>query len=84
MDRTLNVAFSAYLDHDEDGLGPKETLIFNQILLHEGNGYNNYTGVFTVPITGVYSFTFFIGKNTTNLTLHRYSIQRRVVWKVLV
>ena len=62
LDSTVNVAFSAYLDHDENNLGAKETLVFNQILLNEGNSYNKYTGSFTAPTAGVYSFTFFIGK----------------------
>ena len=62
----MNVAFSAYLDHDGNSIGDKQPIVFNQILLNEGNDYNKYSGVFTARIPGVYSFTYFIGKRAVN------------------
>ncbi|KAK3577807.1 hypothetical protein CHS0354_024851 [Potamilus streckersoni] len=52
------IAFTAYLDHAIHDLGPNQALKFNQILLNEGHGYNQFTGVFTVPIGGIYIFSF--------------------------
>ncbi|KAL3870859.1 hypothetical protein ACJMK2_038894 [Sinanodonta woodiana] len=52
------IAFSSYLDHNVASLAPNESLKYNQILLNEGNFYNKTTGVFTVPITGIYIFAW--------------------------
>ncbi|KAL3870860.1 hypothetical protein ACJMK2_038895 [Sinanodonta woodiana] len=52
------IAFTAYLDHAIHDLGPNQALKFNQILLNEGHGYSQFTGVFTVPIGGIYIFSF--------------------------
>ena len=56
------IAFTAYLDHDLNNLGTDQVLPFNKVLLNDGQGYNNYTGTFVAPVSGVYSFTYFIGR----------------------
>ncbi|XP_032442523.1 uncharacterized protein LOC116735042 [Xiphophorus hellerii] len=33
-------------------------VIFNQVLVNQGSGYDNNTGVFTVPLDGIYQFVF--------------------------
>jgi len=53
-----NVAFTAYLDHDVASIQQTETVKFNMVHLNDGNGYNTYSGVFTVPVSGVYLFTY--------------------------
>ena len=55
---TGEIAFSAYLSHDIPHLAPGHTLKCDQIIINDGNAYSPYTGVFTVPTTGVYLLTF--------------------------
>ncbi|XP_045203632.2 uncharacterized protein LOC123556753 [Mercenaria mercenaria] len=52
------VAFSAYLKHDLSNLGPGHTIQYGATVLNEGNALNVHTGIFTVPVSGVYFFSF--------------------------
>ena len=56
------VAFSAYLSKPTHYVSG-HTVKFDQVLTNYGNGYNKYTGVFSVPTTGVYLLTFSIAIN---------------------
>ena len=68
--RSVNhVAFSAYLSHRLKNLSIGHVLKLDQISLNEGNGYNKYTGVFTVPVSGVYLLTYSIEAHTTDHAL---------------
>ncbi|KAL3882724.1 hypothetical protein ACJMK2_029036 [Sinanodonta woodiana] len=43
-----------------NGLGPiheREIVLFDTVLLNEGNGFNKQTGIFTCPLSGIYFFT---------------------------
>ena len=60
------VAFSAYLDHVIYHMGSGHTIKCNQVLLNDGNHYNTFTGIFTVPWTGVYLLTFNFGVEHIN------------------
>jgi hypothetical protein len=40
-----------------DHLGFYKNIVFDSIVTNIGNGYNNYQGVFTAPISGLYLFT---------------------------
>ena len=55
------IAFSAYLDHRVYHLKNMSTIKCNQMILNDGNHYNTFTGIFTVPETGVYLLTFSFG-----------------------
>ena len=55
------IAFSAYLDHRVYHLKNMSTIKCNQVILNDGNHYNTFTGIFTVPETGVYLLTFSFG-----------------------
>ncbi|KAM6966003.1 complement C1q tumor necrosis factor-related protein 3-like [Tautogolabrus adspersus] len=33
-------------------------IIFNEVVLNQGSGYNNETGRFTAPVAGIYQFVF--------------------------
>ena len=39
-------------------------VVFDRVLLNDGQGYNNYTGAFTAPLSGVYQFSFFFDSHT--------------------
>ena len=39
------------------GDGTIYTVIFDTIVKNQGSGYNNSTGIFTAPVTGIYVFT---------------------------
>ena len=52
------MAFSAYLDATTS-LSTKT--VFNRVLINEHQAYDQSTGVFTCPISGVYMFSFVAG-----------------------
>ena len=54
------IAFTAYLDKTVSHLGIDQPIPFNKVLLNDGNSFNNFTGMFRCPVTGVYLFTFWI------------------------
>ncbi|XP_048735287.2 uncharacterized protein LOC125650808 [Ostrea edulis] len=53
-------AFYAYMSHDEPNPGPHHTLIFDVPVTNLGNGYNHFSGTFSVPSSGVYVFSWTI------------------------
>nr|XP_011453844.2 complement C1q-like protein 2 [Crassostrea gigas] len=53
------IAFHAYLSKDSSGpLGAHHILQFDVVPLNRGNGYNVFDGIFIVPATGTYVFTW--------------------------
>lgn len=54
------VAFYAYMSHTESNPGPHHTIIFDVPVTNLGNGYNHFSGIFTVPTSGVYVFSWTI------------------------
>ncbi|XP_053390687.1 complement C1q-like protein 3 [Mercenaria mercenaria] len=52
------VAFSAFVDHNIYHLGVDQPIPYNNIITNIGNGFSQYTHVFTCPVTGLYMFTF--------------------------
>ncbi|KAL3882728.1 hypothetical protein ACJMK2_029040 [Sinanodonta woodiana] len=68
--RTNQIAFCATIAN-LNGLGPihaREIVLFDTVLLNEGNGFNKQTGVFTCPLSGIYFFTGSV------LTLHEHQL----------
>lgn len=41
-------------------MGKDQIVQFQNVLLNDGNGYNKFTGIFTVPRSGVYMLIFFV------------------------
>ena len=72
---TGGIAFSAYLSHDILHLALGHTIKCDQIIINDGNAYSQYTGVFTVPVTGVYLLTF----NFDVWNVHRFEWIKLVV-----
>lgn len=56
------VAFNVYNPLDSS-LDTNQIVIFQNILLNEGNGYDNVIGTFTAPATGLYYFTAHVCNN---------------------
>ncbi|XP_063435873.1 uncharacterized protein LOC134716796 [Mytilus trossulus] len=54
------VAFYAVLSHDENAPSAHHTLVFDNAKTNVQGAYNQYSGIFTAPIAGVYVFTFSI------------------------
>ncbi|XP_053385074.1 uncharacterized protein LOC128550297 [Mercenaria mercenaria] len=65
---TDHVAFSTFLGHWVR-LDVGRIIKCNQILTNDGNGYNKFTGIFTVPITGTYFFTFSVCLHHTKVSV---------------
>ena len=63
-----HVAFSAYLSHNIAHLALGHTIKCDQIIINDANAYSHYTGVFTVPRSGVYLLTYTFDVNHD----HRY------------
>ena len=49
-------AFYVHLTHSEKNLSPHHVLVYDYVGTNVGNGYNKFTGVFSVPKTGTYVF----------------------------
>ena len=56
------MAFTAFLDHTVSNVQTDQTIVFNQVILNEGGGYDQRVGIFTCPKTGLYLVSFFFGK----------------------
>jgi hypothetical protein len=54
------IAFYAYMSHTEVSPGPHHTIIFDVPVTNSGNSYNKFNGMFSVPSSGVYVFTWTI------------------------
>lgn len=80
---TGRVAFSAQLTHTITNLGSGQAIIFDQKITDFGNNYDNSDGIFTVPVSGYYVFTWtfgVVGDNdlATALVVHGRKISNSV------
>ncbi|CAG2210982.1 unnamed protein product [Mytilus edulis] len=53
-------AFYAYMSQHEPSPSAHHTLIFDTVVTNENNGYHPFSGIFMVPVNGIYVFTFSI------------------------
>ena len=70
------VAFSAYIGnaHIRNHLVAGHTLKCDQVIFNDGNHYNAFTGIFTVPRTAVYLLTYSVAT----------AFQNKYLWVKLV
>ena len=54
------VAFYAYISKDFTHIGNGHVFVFDTVVTNSGNAYNNYSGIFTVPSSGLYAFSYSI------------------------
>ncbi|XP_062594093.1 uncharacterized protein LOC134255577 [Saccostrea cucullata] len=57
-DTTSKLAFYAYMSAPELNPGPHHTIIFDTVITNVGSAYNHHTGIFTVPVDGIYIFSW--------------------------
>lgn len=60
---TPAIGFSAVLNHNAY-LGNNQAVIYGNVLTNVGNGYNKWSGHFTVPRKGLYVFSCTVRANT--------------------
>ncbi|XP_072319110.1 cerebellin-1-like [Eucyclogobius newberryi] len=71
----VNVAFTAFLGENYKCIGPFErnvTIPYDVIYLNEGSGYNSVMGLFTAPVSGVYSFSLSVYSRLQRAGEHMY------------
>ncbi|VDI70832.1 Hypothetical predicted protein [Mytilus galloprovincialis] len=65
--QSSQIGFYAYLGQNEDSPSKHHTIIFNVQKTNVGNGYNPFSGLFTAPQDGLYTFS------TSITMLHHYA-----------
>lgn len=58
------VAFYAYMCNGESHPGTHQILVFDVVKTNVGLAFNHHSGMFTVPATGVYAFTWTVVSGT--------------------
>lgn len=54
------IAFYAYISHDFTHVGNDHVFIYDTVVTNSGHAYNNYSGIFTAPSSGLYAFAYSI------------------------
>ena len=54
------MAFYAYISKDFTHVGNGHVFVFDTVVTNSGNAYNKYSGIFTVPSSGLYAFSYSI------------------------
>lgn len=65
------VGFSAKLSHELHDLSTFSVIKYDYVIFNAGNGYDPNTGIFTVPVEGMYMFTYFV-EALGKLILHSF------------
>jgi hypothetical protein len=74
INATPKVAFNAYYSTGSGNYVVNQSIVFPLVLLNEGGGYDESTGIFTAPVSGMYQFSINIcnadGKYMTAAIVH--------------
>ena len=79
----LEVAFFATLNRTQAHIGRLQSVVFNQVETNIGNGYDQYTGVFSAPTSGVYVFSTTISTlvaNSSHYGVFQNGKKKTVMW----
>lgn len=77
------IAFYAYMGQTEVHPGPHHTIIFDVPVTNIGNGYNHFSGIFSVPSSGVYVFSWTIGDSSGGTIFTELVVNKDVVGGIL-
>ena len=79
-----NIAFFAYKTHVEANPSLQHTFIFEHVVTNTGNGYNNYTGAFTSPVSNTFVFLWntrvYLGDIVTELVINNIPVTATQVY----
>ncbi|XP_061172926.1 uncharacterized protein LOC133182192 [Saccostrea echinata] len=53
-----SIAFYSYLSKNSGPITAHHTMVYDNLHINRGNGYNKYDGIFIAPVSGVYVFHF--------------------------
>nr|KAG5712156.1 hypothetical protein BaRGS_014506 [Batillaria attramentaria] len=69
--QAYNIAFSARVGYNRPYLGETEVIVFDELVINNGDVYDPYSGKFTSPVPGLYEFqtTILSGFNSTIETM---------------
>ena len=77
------IAFYAYMSHNEVRPGPHHTIIFDVPITNVGNGYNHFSGIFSVPSSGVYVFSWTIADSPQGFIFSELIVNSDVIGGIL-
>lgn len=77
------VAFYAYMSHTEYSPSNHHTIIFDIPVTNLGNGYNHFSGIFSVPTSGVYVFSWTIADSMAGYVFSELVVNADVVGGIL-
>lgn len=77
------VAFYAYMGHTEYSPSNHHTIIFDIPVTNLGNGYNHFSGIFSVPTSGVYVFSWTIADSAGGYVFSELVVNADVVGAIL-
>ncbi|XP_052778251.1 cerebellin-1-like [Mya arenaria] len=64
------VAFTAVKTATQSGIGIKQNIIFENVILNQGNGFHSQHGVFIAPQAGIYLFTASLLHEAQSFAMH--------------
>lgn len=71
--------FYAYVSRDLNNPGGGHTIVFDVEMTNFKNGYNKHTGVFTVPVDGLYSLTWVTRVECSKSYTSQLHVNKRIV-----
>lgn len=78
------VAFHVYLKNSISSLSQNQIIKYDHVVTNIGEGYDTTTGKFTVPVDGVYSFTWtYLTKKGARAYIGGVIDGKQVVWTVM-
>ena len=64
--------------------GSGHTIIYDVVMTNYGGGYNGHTGVYTVPIDGLYSFTWITRVSCKNDYTSELHVNNKIAGSVFI